>query len=477
MFSRFPWLGRLLGYALGLAAVSGSAAETNRVFRAGAAALDISPWMGVSINGNMTDHTGTNLHDALHARALVLDDGQHRLAIVVADSCMIYRETFDAAKKRVTERCGLPPENILMAATHAHSAPASVSIFQSDANPEYQHFLSLRLADAILQGINNLQPAQIGWGSGQAPQFVSNRRWKMQSTVTNVNPFGGIDAVKMNPYPGSTNLVEPAGPIDPEVFVLAVRGTNGQPLSVLANYSLHYCGGVPERTYSADYFGAFCTRLQQRLGAPAEFVALFSNGTSGDCNGTNFREPYKNEMPYERIRRVADGIAALAQDTYGKIAWQDWVELKSAQREITLGVRLPSAEDIVRAQEILDKAAKKSGKLPGWGSEVYARETILLKDFPPQMKVLLQTHRIGGLGIAAIPCEVFAEIGLAIKKESAVRPCFTIELANGYHGYLPTAAQHRLGGYETWRARSSYLEVDAAAKIQQTVLELFQSLR
>src|SRR5215207_4639762 len=70
------------------------AEQTNKIFRAGAAAIDISPWMGISINGGMHDHKGTNLHDPLHARAIVLDDGTTRLAIVVADSCMIYREIF-----------------------------------------------------------------------------------------------------------------------------------------------------------------------------------------------------------------------------------------------------------------------------------------------------------------------------------------------------------------------------------------------
>src|SRR5688572_13074036 len=97
--------------------------ETNKVFRAGAAVANISPWMGVEINGNMNRHWGTKLHDQLHARAIMLDDGKNKLAICVADSCMIYREIFDEAKKRIHEKTGLPMENILMSATHTHSAP------------------------------------------------------------------------------------------------------------------------------------------------------------------------------------------------------------------------------------------------------------------------------------------------------------------------------------------------------------------
>lgn len=97
--------------------------------------------------------------------------------------------------------------------------------------------------------------------------------------------------------------------------------------------------------------------------------------------------------------------------------------------------------------------------------EIYARETVLLADYPDTVPVTIQAIRIGGLGIAAIPCEVFVEIGLAIKDQSALKPAFTIELANGYNGYLPNGAHDELGGYETWRARSSYLETGAADKI------------
>ncbi len=104
--------------------------------------------------------------------------------------------------------------------------------------------------------------------------------------------------------------------------------------------------------------------------------------------------------------------------------------------------------------------------------EIYARETVLLAEYPATVRLKLQALRIGELGIVAIPCETFAAIGLEIKQKSPLRPTFTIELANGYNGYLPTPEQHKLGGYETWRARSSYLEVDASTRITATVLEL-----
>ncbi len=463
--------------------LSARATETApKQFRAGAAAANISPWMGISINGNMHDHKGTNLHDQLHARCVVLDDGTTRIAFVITDNCLIYREIFDAAKKIVHDKIGFPTDHILMSATHTHSAPAVVSIFQSDADKEYQHFLTLRLADAVLQAVNNLRPAKIAWAVGNEPRHVSNRRWFMQPTVTNINLItGGRDAVKMNPRPGNPDLVGPAGPTDPEVPVVFIKGLDDKPIALLANYSMHYVGDVGgDSIYSADYFGAFCERVKQLLGADHQdppFVAMLSNGTSGDCSSTQFRETPTNEPPFTKINRAANDVADVALAAIKDAPFHDWVEIKSAQKEILLGVRKATPVELEKSKERLAKATRHNGQFGGWSPDIYHREAVLLNDFPDQVPLLLQTYRIGDLAIASVPCEVFAEIGLEIKKQSPFKPTFTIELANGYNGYLPTPAQHKLGGYETWRARSSYLETHASEKIFTTLMEMFGSLK
>ena len=387
---------------------------------------------------------------------------------------------YDEAKAIIHHRSGLPRENILMAATHTHSAPAAIGAFQSEPDKEYQRFLALRLADAVLQAINHLEPAKIGWAVESEPRHVFNRRWKMKPGVINTDPFGGTnDLVRMNPSRGSPDLVEPAGPTDPEVPVISVQALDGRPIALLANYSLHYCGGVPTGTVSSDYFGAFCDRMGELLGAaqskPA-FVAIMSNGTSGDCNNINFREPAAPEANFERIQRVAFDVAEAAHRAYQKIEHRGWVPLKAAQKELSLGVRLPSHEEIKKAMQVVKTAEKVQGQLKDRDA-IYARETVLMANFPSEVSLILQALRIGEVGIAAIPCEVFVEIGLELKKQSPFKPTFTIELANGYNGYLPTVAQHKLGGYETWRARSSYLEVEAEPKVTRTVLELLEQLK
>ena len=448
-------------------------ARTAATLRAGAATSNITPRLGISINGLMHDRTAAHIHDELHARCLVLEAGGNRIAIVVCDSCMIPREVYDAAKEIVRQKAQLPVDKMLMCATHTHSAPTASGIFQSDPDPQYQRFLTHKIADAVLCAINNLSDARVGWGIGRLPQHVFNRRWKMKGGAIGPDPFGGTtDQVLMNPPVGSPDLIEPAGPTDPDVLVLSVQHRDGRPLALVANYALHYVGGTGSEHISADYFGVFADVIQQRLGGGPQdppFVVMLSNGCSADINNINFRGLREHRQPYEQMRLVATDLAEEVHRVYESIRYSQEVELDIRQTTLKLGVRLPSKADIARAEDIL---AAAKGPVLKTRPEIYARETVLLSKYPQQVDVILQTLQINDLGIVAIPCEVFVEIGMELKSRTPFRSTFVFQLANGYNGYLPTVKHHKLGGYETWRARSSYLEVEAAPKITKTVLQM-----
>lgn len=448
-----------------------------KVFLAGAAMSNITPKIGTSINGNMQDVKVKNIHDDTYARSIVLDDGQNRLAIVVSDLCMIYREQLDEAKKRAMDHTGIPVENMLMSATHTHSAGTACSVFQSDPDPDYLKFLSERIADAVIRANENRVPARMGWGVGLEPSQVFNRRWKMKPGSPLDNPFGGTDQVRMNPGISNPDLLEPAGPTDPEVPVLSIQSQDGSPIALLANYSLHYVGGTGPGEVSADYFGMFAHRMKTLLGAEGQdlpFVAIMSNGTSGDINNVDFSGSQQRPTGrYAQMEVVANTVAAEAYKVVQNIQYKDWIPLGAQQKEISLGVRKPSQQELERAKQII---AEAEGSVMKTREEIYARETVLMADFPEKKDLILQAFRIGDLAITAIPAEVFVEIGLEIKEKSPFSPTFSISLANGYNGYLPTPEHHQLGGYETWRARSSYLEENASLVITETLFDLLDKL-
>jgi hypothetical protein len=444
--------------------------------RAGASTSNISPPLGISINGGMSDRTADYIHDELHARSLVLDNGKTRLAIVVCDSCMIPQAVLNRAKHLAHGHTGILMDQMTISATHTHSAPTAGPVFQSEPDPAYLEFLANRIADGIRRAAHNLTAARIGWGVGRVESEVFNRRWKMKETVKLANPFGGSDHVRMNPPVASPDLVEPAGPIDPEVGVLAVQTAEGKPLALLANYSLHYVGGTAGGDISADYYGVFAENVRTLLHATEQdppFVAMMTNGTSGNINNINFRQAREAQAPYAQIRKVAALLAAEAVRVAGAIDYHASVPLAMREARLRLGRRPTPKDEVARAQFILSQA--KGMALSGV-EQIYARETVLLNEYPPLVETIVQAIRVGDLGIATSPCETFVETGLAIKAASPLEPTFTIELANDYCGYLPTAEQHALGGYETWRARSSFLEVGAEEKLRAKLLELLNEV-
>jgi hypothetical protein len=471
--------GLLLLAATAARAADEPAAPKPAPFRAGAATSNITPPLGTSLNGGMADRKAAHVHDDLFARCLVFDDGATRLAIVVCDSCMLPRAAVDEAKRLIGQRTKIPPAHVLIAATHTHSAPTAAPVFQSNPDPDYLKFLTVRIADGVARAANNLAPATVGTGVGAVPQHVFNRRWRMKPGTVPPDPFGNTtDRVQMNPPVAGENLLEPAGPTDPAVWALSVRAAAGKPLALLANYALHYVGGHPGDHVSADYFGEFA-RVSAALGAADEnqdppFVAILSNGASGNINNIDFRRRQNPRPPYAQVRKVALDVAAEAAGVATRAEHRGDVRLAVRTTTLQLGVRKPSAQEIKRAEEVVAAAAgRELRSLP----EIYAGETLAMKDYPETVELVLQVMRIGDATIYAIPCEVFVEIGAELKEKSPHKPTAVFSLANGYNGYLPTPAHHELGGYETWRAKSSYLEVDASPKIVAKLTELLEASR
>jgi neutral ceramidase len=479
-------------WVLGLAAAPAARGQ----LRAGAAAADITPqqWP-VPMSGTFEFRPARSAHDPLQARALVLDDGSMKLAIVVIDNVGIHRELLDEAKRRASATTGIPVERMLMASTHTHSAPParvedialrwpkeslpadSQATADYDAavaaSRAYVEYLTRQIAAAVEQAARRLEPAEIGWAVVELPEHLNNRRWFRKPGTIPPDPFGGTaDQVQMNPPAGSADLIRPAGPVDPGLTVVSVRTRRGQPLAILANYSLHYVGGTPPEQVSADYFGEFARQIRERLGAGEEFVGILSNGTSGDVNNIDFRRPRPRKAPFEQIRVVAASVADKALEAYRTIRHRRDVALAMVERELSLELRKPTAAQLEFARAAV--VAPDESKLPR-NAKAYARRALAAAEGPATVSVKLQAIRIGELGITAIPFEVFAETGLEIKRRSPLKPSFTIELANGSYGYLPTPEQHALGGYETWLG-TNRVEIQASRKITEALLEMLRAI-
>ncbi len=470
------WVVLLMGlYSGGWYSTGEVAAQT---LRAGAAVVDVSPEsFPVNMPGLFHLNMATTVHDPLSARALVLDDGETTVAIVLADNLGLGPEIVDEAKQLASEATGIAPEQMLICATHCHSAPEANKKGAPKLEAAYYGRMRDGLVASIVQAHKALREAAMGADSHPLPDEVFNRRWYLKPGKMPLNPFGELDQVKMNPGSNPDVLDRPAGPTDPDVTVLSVRDALGKPLALVANYSLHYVGHIPAGQVSADYFGEFARLMPYRLGAGENFVAMMTNGTSGDINNYPFLVTRPPREPFEQVRIVAQKAADAAWLAQRKIQQhQRDVPLGMVQCDLQLRYRRPTDQQLAAAKRVLaitDEAEIK--KLPKLAQN-YARNTVQAAQREQEyLPVRLQAIRVGELAICAIPFEVFAEIGLELKQRSPFAHTMVISAANGRHGYLPTPAQHALGGYETWLG-TNRVQQDASVIITTQLLVMLDEL-
>ncbi len=397
---------------------------------AGTACLDITPPLGTRLRGYFEERTASTVHDPLYVRSFALEGEGGAVVIAVCDIIGIDRKYLDQAKAQITETTGLKPEQVLISCTHTHTGPET-------GDDRYTEFLTGRIADCVRVAWQAREPAELGWARAEEPRVVFNRRYHMSDGT-----------VQTNPGQNNPNVVKPAGPVDPEVGVLALRRPGGETLGLLANYTLHYVG-IPDdfEAISADYYGFFSTLIQRLRGT--DFVAALSNGASGDINNWHVigGKPNANDR-YQHTERVAGLIAAAALWAWNEATFTGDVPVASAMCEVTLSPRPPAtAEEIASADEIEERVS--AGKPVLMGERSFARRVHRFATNPPQARATwVQAVRVGDLALVGVPGEFFVELGLAIKARSPFAQTMILELANDCIGYIPTARAFEEGAYE-----------------------------
>lgn len=449
-----------------IAAPAPSAGGTK--LRAGIARVDVTPQkLPVLVCGSFLSRSAGKIHDPLYARCLVLDDGAKRVVLMVVDTIAIPYDMNEKVKAAASKATGIPPENMMISATHTHSGGSLTSALGTKADPEYSRLVPGKLVECIQKAAANLQPAKVGWGGEDYAEGTHCRVFIRRPDCIGADPTGRR-TVRAMMHPGHQNpqFIGPCGPSDPEVSVLAVQTREGKPLALLANYSMHYFGAP---AISADYYGDFARIVAQRLaGGEDSFIAMMSHGTSGDQQWQDYAHPAR---PISR-EQYATAVADAALRAYQRMQFHETAPLAMAERRIKIQLRQPDKEHQAWADKVY---AELKGRDPRSLPEVYAREIVLLRDLH-EAERKLQAIRIGELGIAALPAEVYAITGLKIKLQCPLARAFNIELANGSIGYIPPPELRPLGGYNTWPARHTATQDDIETIINHSLLEMFEQL-
>ncbi|HEX31015.1 TPA: hypothetical protein ENG04_13120 [Candidatus Poribacteria bacterium] len=435
------------------------------MLKAGAAQRDITPLLGISLVGYFHDRKAVDVRDPLYAKAIVLEADGERIAIVLCDLIALEREEIEKARELIESRCGILPQNVMIACTHTHTGPATVSVLGVDRDEGYLEFLIPRIADTVQMACQRLREAKVGWEVGREERISFNRRYWMKD-----------GKVRTNPGYNNPDIVRPAGPIDPDVMAIRIADAQGNTIAVLANFALHYVGGSPSNVVSADYFGMFAQEIQRMHGE--SFVAILSNGCCGDINNIDVHNPPERREGYEHAQHVASILAADVYSLTEHAKLIEDVQLNAASKRITIPVRPITEEMIESAKAILRDAPDDVNRYTR--EQIYAREILFLSEMPRQVETEVQVFAIrseqGEMAIVGLPGEIFVEIGLQIKKSSPFKATMTIELANDWVGYVPTEKAFEEGGYETELARSSKLVPEAERILIQTARELLESV-
>jgi hypothetical protein len=436
------------------------------MLQAGFGVADITPPVGGNIPGGFLPLKSTGIRDPLLAVACVVHDGSTPVALVGVDALFVPREVTEFARRLVQKATKISGDSVLVGASHTHSGGPIVPVFSgADADPVYQAKVADGVAAAVTAAWNSLHAVEIGVGTGHEAGISFNRRFLMRDgrEITHPGKPG---------TPHHEEIVAPAGPIDPDVGVLAVRapGAAGKVFGLVVHFACHntVVGGS---LYSPDYVAYLRKHLKAHYGEHTPVCFLI--GPCGDVTQVDNLSTSRDFGP-EHADMMGAKLAGETVRTVNRLAWLK--EAPTAVAVETLRLPIRAEPDAAREKPPFGLGSDSSPQV----AEIYARERQRVaeeRSRTPRVPAEIQAVRIGPLGVVANGSEYFCEFGLRIKKASRDSRTWVVSLANDYIGYVPTPGAFAAGGYEPRTARSSKLAPEAGQLIAEASLRVLDRAR
>ena len=432
-----------LWMVVNLAAGSARAAE----LRGAAGLVDITPPLGVQLGGYeelRPDRPAKGIRDPLTARILVLSDGRHSAAYVVADMIGTFATAeVEQLRSRVKSEAGI--EWFFFSVTHSHSSPAMHEEYPGGKFPEWEQEAIRKIVAGVAETARRLEPVRLGTGWGQA-DIGHDRRF--------VRADGSIRMLWRN----STRAV--TYPVDTTVGVLRVDNARGEPLAILVNYACHPVVFTADNDfYSADYPGAMRRYVEKGLGGAP--ICFFLQGAAGNIN-PYFDKTYLDEDAAEMVRLTGERLGREVV----RVARQ--IQTAAAEPEITC---LADTRHFNLRWDPQDVRKHLSAVLTPEHVEQSMRN--LRREFDVPVASCVLNHEIA---LSAFPGEFFVEFQQSLRSRSPLRDTFFLGYANGYFGYFPTIRAAATGGYGA-ADFSVQLEPGAGERlIDQALIQIYRAL-
>lgn len=439
------------------------AADANALLRVGVAEHDITPPVGFPMAGYYYERLAEGTINPLKAKAVVFREGDTAAALVVCDLIGVSTDLSMEVRRLASAHTGIPASNIVIAATHSHTAPDYMKELCLYLSKEKQEPLREKYIETLIQGpvsaiVNadaNANPASLASGVATQTTPVSfNRRSVMRD--------GSVQTWQSESNP---NRLRAAGPIDPQIGLLAIRDANdGTTRGILSNFALH-CDTVGGMKWSADYPFFIERTLREALGS--DIISIFGNGCCGDINHSNPASSERNKSDF-----IGNSLGDSIRDQLAELTAIEQTHLAVKSEVLQLPLEEATAEQVNRSIQTLELI--QNGSKVDFLTHVMAYKKLILDQFRHQqpaaksaayltwgrslslagigetLPVDVTVITIGdALAIVTLPGEVFVDLGLAIKQASPFRTTIVVELANVVETiYIPHRAAYAGGSYE-----------------------------
>ncbi len=402
--------------------------------QAGRSRVEITPPEDTPMMGYLARTKGAEgIHDPLLARALVLDDGDQRVALVGADLCAFDVATARGLRHRIAEATSIPAGHIMLALTHTHAGPLVASRRIGEQAAAYIERMQEKLVQVAAEAASSLVPCRIGAGRAKVYLGVNRReRNKDGRIVIGTNPDGYAC---------------------PYSHVLVIAKEDGGPIGILFTHGAHpVVLGSENLMISGDYAGVAEREVEGNYGGDA--VALFALGFAGNVN-VQFKKRHFGE-----VETCGVSLARAVLEAVKDIDYSADVRLGAWSHMVPLPLEPPPSP--AEAQRILFEQRQRLSDIFGRGEQEaeihrrrmmveWASELVRLANEEGRGHVAeleLQCITIGSTALLALSAEVFAEYAKDLDALSPFDHTFPISNANGDIGYIPTAAAFEEGGYE-----------------------------
>lgn len=368
------------------------------------------------------------------------------VALVACDVLMLNRDLLDPVAEQIASECGIPTANVLINATHTHHAPSTVTVHGYKRDEVFCRRVQQGIVAAVKAAKAKMADATLAFRLGEESSVGQNSRLLLKDqTIFWIGP--------------RDDAVRPTGPFDPDLPVLAFRGSDGL-RALVFGHSTHTIGVREPGKRSPSFYGLAAQELEADLGG----TVCFLEGASGSTH--NLGVPAA-----EAVVRVKQAV----RDALAKAEERPVARIAALKRKFTYTVR--RFDDAKEDEAVSAYCRKRAASGADVTIEVFRDQRRQLAPHQGETRTSwVQAVVIGDIAWVGVPAEFFTVLGQDIKRRSPFRYTFVAELANDWIGYLPDKKAFDLGGYQTWTGLHSFAAPGTGEAVVSAVLELLNEL-